>query len=177
MAPRGKAVEIPKAPESGPGTALQSTAAAAPVATSGQGIDPKRLERIRVKATQDGYYQHKYRREGDVFLLVPLHGFVRDKKTGQLVIDEKTRRPIPRIITAREQYSYKWMEPADDDEPLRLTTSKQALERAHDEIMQGRYGDKFAAVDGLDDDNGVDDGIPRSIDTDDEGAVKQADLI
>jgi len=59
---------------------------------------------IKVKATQLGYYEHKRRREGDVFVLVPR-------------VDQ-----FGNLMTAKSQFSKKWMELADPKEPERVST-------------------------------------------------------
>lgn len=65
--------------------------------------DPK-TETIKVKATQLGYYEHKRRREGDVFILVP-----RTDRYGN-------------VMTAKSQFSKKWMELADPKERESVST-------------------------------------------------------
>lgn len=54
---------------------------------------------IKVKATQLGYYEHKRRREGDVFTLV----------------ERKDR--FGKIMTAKQQFSSKWMKKVNEDTP------------------------------------------------------------
>lgn len=61
-------------------------------------------ETIKVKATQLGYYEHKRRRAGDVFVLIPL----KDKNGN--------------VITARQQFSKKWMEVVPASTPERVST-------------------------------------------------------
>jgi hypothetical protein len=59
---------------------------------------------IKVRATQLGYYEHKRRREGDVFVLVP-----RTDRFGN-------------VMTAKSQFSKKWMEMADPKAPESVST-------------------------------------------------------
>jgi hypothetical protein len=59
---------------------------------------------IKVRATQLGYYEHKRRREGDVFILIP-----RTDRYGN-------------VMTARSQFSKKWMEIVPSDTPEKVST-------------------------------------------------------
>ena len=68
-----------------------------------------RSSRIRVRATQLGYYDDKRRREGDVF-----------------------------TIQNEQAFSAKWMERVDPRTPERITTGAQALRKFHDETMRGK---------------------------------------
>lgn len=60
---------------------------------------------MKVRATQSGYIYHKRRREGEVFELKPIKGFVQNK-------DGKNK---PFEFTAEQQFSSLWMEKVDDD--------------------------------------------------------------
>lgn len=60
---------------------------------------------MKVQAMQLGYYQHKRRREGDVFTLVPIKSKQRDPKTGEM-------KEI--VITPEQQFSKKWMKNLDE---------------------------------------------------------------
>lgn len=64
--------------------------------------------RIKVRATQTGYYDLKRRREGDVF-----------------------------FIENQREFSRRWMEIADPGDRLRETGAQQALDKRHDEILGG----------------------------------------
>jgi hypothetical protein len=64
--------------------------------------------RIKVRATQVGYYDIKRRREGDVF-----------------------------FINGPHEFSKRWMEIADKGEQLRETGAQAALDKRHDEILGG----------------------------------------
>jgi hypothetical protein len=104
-----------------PKTPHASTASTAgPVAPSRHATPPPALLKpeapivrgarpIKVRALQMGYYDHARRRVGDVF-------FIKDELA----------------------FSTKWMERVDVSTPERLTTSKQAIEQQHDEILSGR---------------------------------------
>lgn len=65
--------------------------------------------RIKVRAIQDGYYDHIRRREGDVF-----------------------------VLTSERAFSERWMEHVDASVPERLTTGKEVLRQAHDELLRER---------------------------------------
>lgn len=91
-------------------------------------------DRIRVRATRTGYYEHIRRREGDVFTLIPRR---------IPVMDEDTGKPIPgetRIYTAREQFSENWMEFAPAATRETLSTSKQHITKEHDAIIREKLG-------------------------------------
>lgn len=79
-------------------------------------------ERIKVVATQDGYYQHVRRREGDVFLLIPV------------------RTSAGKVVSAEEQFSKKWMERVSLQAKVNVSTSKQKLQEDHDSIIRERMG-------------------------------------
>lgn len=59
---------------------------------------------IKVEATQLGYYEHKRRREGDVFVLV-----TRKDRYGN-------------TMTAKSQFSKKWMKVVSQDTPEKVST-------------------------------------------------------
>jgi hypothetical protein len=86
--------------------------------------------RIKVRATQPGYYGDARRREGDVFFI---DGAVypRDhEKAGQVMA-----------------FSDKWMERVDDSVPERTTTSAEALQAEHDRILGGKVAEASASRD------------------------------
>jgi hypothetical protein len=92
--------------------------------------------RIKVRALQMGEYEYARRREGDVFTLKPRE---------ISIIDPGTRKPIlengkikTRLLTAEEQFSERWMEKISDDQDETLTTAQGALNKATDEINEGR---------------------------------------
>jgi hypothetical protein len=58
----------------------------------------KRRKKMRVKATALGYYDHKRRRPGEVFELMPYEKTV-NQHTGQ-----------KEVVTAEAQFSKRWME-------------------------------------------------------------------
>src|SRR6267378_3876618 len=144
----GKKAQTPqrRRAQAGPGTHLPSTAAAAQEARSGPAID---MQKIRVVATRIGFYQHKRRREGDVFVLVPLRTVKRatqedcdkDKKLtiGMVLKDPKTKMPIPVIKTAIEQFSDRWMEIVADDRRSSITSIKEGMRQEHDKILLDKY--------------------------------------
>lgn len=64
---------------------------------------------IKVVATMTGYYDHVRRREGDVF-----------------------------IIANERAFSARWMEKVGARTPESVSTSQQAIQKAHDEILGGK---------------------------------------
>lgn len=64
--------------------------------------------RIRVRATQTGYYGEQRRREGDVF-----------------------------VINKASEFSERWMEVVEGKVPLKTTGPQEALNKKHDEILGG----------------------------------------
>ena len=73
---------------------------------------------IKVRAIADGYYGHIRRREGDVF-----------------------------VIENEQAFSSKWMERAGAREPERVTTTQQALRKAHHALVADKtpgQGEQFA---------------------------------
>lgn len=77
-------------------------------------------DRIRVRATQVGYYDHARRRLGDVF---DLHD--------------------------QAHFSSRWMEYVDEAEPLKVTGPNEALRKRHDEILGGKVTESTAASPGI----------------------------
>lgn len=155
----------------GPGTLQPTTAAAAPEA---KGMN---LERIRVVATRMGYYQHKRRREGDVFSLVPLRTVRRAEQAdcdkdpkltiGMVLKDPKTKLPIPCIMSASQQFSDKWMEVVDADVRTSITSVKEGMRKEHDKILL----DKYPHLAGSDDEEEGDDPAADSGEGDDDNVV------
>ncbi len=67
--------------------------------------------RLKVQATEMGYYGDARRRPGDVFVLQ----------------------------NAKREFSEKWMRPVPPETPERVTTGKDSLRRQHDETIAERY--------------------------------------
>lgn len=65
--------------------------------------------RIKVRATQVGWYGLQRRREGDVF-----------------------------FIDKASEFSERWMEQVDRSTPLKKTGAQEALDKKHDEILGGK---------------------------------------
>ena len=63
---------------------------------------------FKVRAIQQGYYDHVRRREGDVF------------------------------IVAAQAFSLKWMEKVGAHTPERITTGQEVLRREHDQLVAER---------------------------------------
>lgn len=112
-------------------------------------------ERIRVRATRTGYYEHVRRREGDVFTLIPRSIPVMDRKTGKPTGEM-------RIFTAKEQFSEVWMELAPATARETVSTSKQHITKVHDAIIRENMG--------LGDPNADDEGETGETDTGGEGS-------
>lgn len=91
--------------------------------------------RVRVIDPRGVYYEHLRRREGDVFDLNPKMITETDKNTGGPAFDEKGK-PRMKLVTAQEQFSPKTMEIVDMDEPEVVTTSKDAMQKAQNELDQ-----------------------------------------
>ncbi len=80
---------------------------------------PRRDGTYRVRATEMGYIHHERKREGDVFDVTP------------------------------EEYSTRWMEPADPRERLKTTGPQADINRKHDDIIRERGTDQPANDGGL----------------------------
>ena len=93
---------------------------------------------IKVRALKEGDYEYLLRREGDVFTLKPRMITVYNIQGGRPEIDPATGKPLMRLSTAEEQFSNRWMERVDEDEPERTTTSTQALQQATDDIASAK---------------------------------------
>lgn len=96
---------------------------------------------MKVRATRDGYYNHIRRRTGDVFELVPTERIINFFKDHTL--REKVRlNPMAtwpkETVSPKDQFSESWMEKVDSKTPESVTTSQQAINKAHDEIAAGR---------------------------------------
>lgn len=70
----------------------------------------------KVRAIGDGYYEHRYLRRGDVFL-------IRDPR----------------------HFSKRWMEEVDPGTPERITSSGEALQREREETLASRAQSKLSA--------------------------------
>lgn len=70
-----------------------------------------------VRATKEGYYEHRYRKIGDVFELKPVKGFIGEVPNLK-----------PKSWTAEEQFTDFWMEKVDDDgeKPKAKVAAKKA---------------------------------------------------
>lgn len=102
-------------------------------ARAAQSAPPRRATAapMKVRATKDGYYDDKYRRVGDVFTI---DGTPRADMQAQAdeakATEEDTAKPAA--------FSDKWMEPVDAGTPEKITSSGEALRKAHDETLAGR---------------------------------------
>lgn len=68
-------------------------------------------QKVKVRATRMGYYDHVRRREGDVFAYT---------------------------LGPKEKALPSWVEPVDPRTPERVTTGVQELRQKHDEILRDR---------------------------------------
>lgn len=75
-------------------------------------------QRMKVRATRDGYYGEKRRRAGDVFWL-----------------RERRHYSPERVVNGTP---VGWMEPVDAHTPTRTTTPQEAIDRVKDEILSTR---------------------------------------
>ena len=104
-----------------------------PVVTS-ETVEMSQVEgpRIKVRATQMFYYEHLRRREGDVFYLSPKYVTQVDKVSTLPL--QKDGKPVMKLYTAEDQFDPNIMERVEDEEPERVTTAQQALNKAQDEL-------------------------------------------
>lgn len=104
----------------------------------GDSYGPGDRIRVRVKNDVPGhqvYYNFARRREGDVFDLIPMYVTETDKDGN--VIREKGQ-PKKRLLTAAEQFSDRTMELVEDDEPKKMTTAQQAINKEQDKINESK---------------------------------------
>lgn len=84
--------------------------------------------RIKVQATQTGYYDNIRRRPGEVFYLTADGSEVTDKKTGKV-----------RDATPEDAFSSRWMRRVHDKTPISGTKGpNQVIQERHDEILGKR---------------------------------------
>jgi hypothetical protein len=78
-------------------------------------------DRVKVRATEPGYYDHARRRAGDVFTIdaTPLEEDIKETKNGKT----RVRRKAGEIAA----FSDRWMEFVDDRERESVSTSTEAL--------------------------------------------------
>lgn len=103
---------------------------------AGRMPDPPRVQGVKVRATDVGYYDHKRQREGDVFMIdgekhdadVPL---LDDK--GEPV--KRNGKPVFRFRKGElKAFSPRWMEIVDPNTPEHTSSAPEALKRAQEEI-------------------------------------------
>src|SRR5512147_3010346 len=99
-------------------------------------------ERIKVRCIhpQGIYYNHNRRRQGDVFELVPM--YVTEWDPIKLKPVKEDGRFKKRLITAKEQFSDETMELVEEEEPVRITTAKDALQKAVNELDEAKIPPK-----------------------------------
>lgn len=95
-------------------TPPKSTSVAAAQAVSASMLRPG--QKIKVRATRLGYYDHVRRREGDVF----------------------TYTVTEREAAVKKGALPDWVEPVDPRTPERITTGVEELRKKHDQIIQER---------------------------------------
>jgi hypothetical protein len=136
-----KAAETPAAParkSAGPRKVKPGENPAAPA------VNPDRPDapRSKVIALATGYYDHKRRREGDVFLMIdePVLRTQVDA-LGAVVIDATTKKAAKAYVNSIDTCT--WVERADTRAALRETGAQEALDRKQREL-RGRDATKDA---------------------------------
>lgn len=86
--------------------------------------------KVRVRATQDGFYDNKLRRVGDVFVVEGRPGDHADQDDPKL----------PHL------FSHKWMEVVASKTPERQSSSSDVLRQQHDEELAARLAEKAGGV-------------------------------
>ena len=89
-------------------------------------------ERIKVRALRAGYIGNGdlgmiYRVEGDVFYLEPR--VVDISVNGKVVIDPATGQKKTKTLSPADQFSERWMEIVPEEEPERITTAQDVINR------------------------------------------------
>ena len=102
---------------------------------------------IKVRALETGYYGDARRRPGDVFNLVDRWGTwtkpILDDEGDQKyhpITKEPLTEQVEGVLTAEDQFSEKWMERADDDEPLHTSSGREVLKKEHDDVLAVKMG-------------------------------------
>lgn len=136
---RGITGPIPKpAKSSGFGTVIEDTFEEQTRAAR------NRPARIKVQATQMGYFDHIRRRAGDVFT-IPGDTYEED----QVVTDATTGRDRTMHRAGEVQaFSTRWMRRVSGSTPERITTGKEDLARQHDELLSSKMGGTRPEPDG-----------------------------
>jgi hypothetical protein len=96
-------------------------------------VKPK-PQSIKVRAIAAGYIGDGplgmiYRNPGDVFTLVPREIVEINPKSGKAELDSETNALKVKVLSPAEQFSANWMEVVPHDEPERLTTAQQEINR------------------------------------------------
>lgn len=89
--------------------------------------------RIKVRATQDGYYDNILRRTGDVFYIdsTPISAVQAAAEAQKGLAADHPDKPAA--------FSHKWMEPVDDRTPERGTGPNEVIASSHDQTLKDRY--------------------------------------
>ena len=84
--------------------------------------------RIKVRCIdpQGIYYDFNRRREGDTFILHPMKITMLDKRGKPVKKDGEIQY---RVVTAKEQFSEATMEIVEEDEPVRISTAQEAVNK------------------------------------------------
>jgi hypothetical protein len=99
---------------------------------------------MRVRALSTGYYDHKRRRQGDVFDLIPIEGHkleITRNAEGRRVSEKLVKHKF----TPQEQFSEKWIEKVDKQTPLKVSTAQKALNAVQQDLKSGRVGPSDAS--------------------------------
>lgn len=108
---------------------------------------PKPLASLKVRAFEPGYFGHGplgqiYRNALDVFTITPRTVPMLNAE-GKPELDLKTGLLKTQIVSVEQQFSPRWMEVVDANEPERLTTAKDELARQVEELnMRGRSAEE-----------------------------------
>src|SRR5690349_10482655 len=112
----------------------KQTEASKQVPGAGRIPEPPRTAGIKVRATQIGYYDHKRRREGDVFT-IDGETYAEDVFVANPLTKERTLRFKKGTVKA---FSPTWMERVDPSVPEHTTPGPEALKLAQDAIRGGQ---------------------------------------
>jgi hypothetical protein len=128
------------------------------VADDGRVASERAVKTVKVRAIRDGYYDEKYRRVGDVFLIDATT--LREKLENEPLTDEEsgtealrrhvhgvpaeagprlkpttTRAAVDKRLSQPAAFSSKWMEFVDGRTPTRSTGSNETIRKAHDATL------------------------------------------
>lgn len=91
-------------------------------------------KRIKVQATQMGYYDHIRRRPGDIFTI-----------SGEVLEEDEKKKDangVERVVRKKGEvaaFSRKWMRRVASNTPERITTVAQSLKQQHDAVQAEKF--------------------------------------